>query len=333
MRDGVTLLANVYRPAEDGTYPTLLTRLPYGKDNPRDATYFDPVKAAGRGYIVVVQDVRGRFASEGEFSSFPQESEDGYDTVEWAAKLPGANGRVGMWGLSYYGKTQWHAAVEAPPSLEVIAPSQTWGNHLNGASLRGGAQEIGLVHSWAQAAIAPDYLARKYAGDPATLQRKMSEAVRIIDTLASGGGFDALPYSELPDPEGLDKMVFLGRGVSDAVWKTVNLDGRYKRVGVPTLHIGGWYDCFIGETLCRYAAMRDLATSRGTTPPRLVVGPWTHADFGSRQGDLDFGVAASGGFLDTRETLSDLQLRFFDARLKGAETALADDPPVRVFVM
>ncbi|MBA3424123.1 MAG: CocE/NonD family hydrolase, partial [Rubrobacter sp.] len=135
MRDGTTLMSNVYRPADESEYPVLLTRLPYGKDQARDFTYFDPLRAARRGYIVVVQDVRGRFASEGEFGTFPQEIEDGYDSVEWAAKLPGSDGQVGMWGLSYFGKTQWHAATTQPPSLKSMVPGQTWGNHLNGASL------------------------------------------------------------------------------------------------------------------------------------------------------------------------------------------------------
>lgn len=333
MRDGVVLMSNVYRPANDGMYPVLLTRLPYGKDNPRDTTYFDPLKAARRGYIVVVQDVRGRFASGGDFVSFPQESEDGYDSVEWAASLPGANGAVGMWGLSYYGKTQWHAAVKSPPSLKAIAPGQTWGNHLNGASLRGGAQELGLVYSWARAAISPDYLARKYADDPATLQRKMSETIETINTLAAGGGLDALPCSELLDPEGLNAKLSLGRDVSDKFWNSVNLDDAYGNVTVPTLHIGGWYDCFIGETLRQYTVMKLLAEESGTQPPRLVIGPWTHADFGSLHGDLDFGVASSGGALDLKETLSDLQLGFFDATLGGGAESPAGEPPVRIFFM
>ncbi|WP_119069195.1 CocE/NonD family hydrolase [Rubrobacter indicoceani] len=332
MRDGTTLLANVYRPAGDGAYPVLLTRLPYGKDNPRDTAYFDPAKAARRGYIVVVQDVRGRFASEGEFESFPQESRDGYDSVEWAARLPGSNGSVGMWGLSYYGKTQWHAATEAPPSLGAIAPGQTWGNHLNGASLRGGAQELGLVHLWAQGSIAPDLLSRKYADEPEKLREKMLEVVGIIDTLSAGGGFDVLPYSQLPDPEGLEPMLFLGRGADDGFWSSVNLDELYANVKVPVLHIGGWYDCFIGETLRQYAAIQRLCLERRMPPPRLVVGPWTHANFGSLHGDLDFGVAASGAAVDLRETLCDLQLRFFDETLKG-EKAVSPEPPVKIFFM
>ena len=106
MRDGTVLMSNVYRPAGDGEYPVLLTRTPYGKDLALTTAYLDPVRASGEGYVVVVQDVRGRYRSEGKFTPFVYEYEDGYDTVEWAAKLPGANGSVGMYGVSYFGKTQ-----------------------------------------------------------------------------------------------------------------------------------------------------------------------------------------------------------------------------------
>ncbi|MBA2534849.1 MAG: CocE/NonD family hydrolase, partial [Rubrobacter sp.] len=156
MRDGTTLMSNVYSPSEGGPHPVLLTRLPYGKDLPLGTSFLDPVKAAEAGYIVVVQDVRGRYRSEGEFVPFVREYEDGYDTVEWAAKLPGADGSVGTYGLSYFGKTQWHAAVMRPPSLKSMVPSLTWGNHLNGVQMRGGVQELGLMQFWAQTALTLD---------------------------------------------------------------------------------------------------------------------------------------------------------------------------------
>jgi putative CocE/NonD family hydrolase len=131
---GVLIQRDVPAKMRDGAggYPVLLTRLPYGKDLPSDASVLDPVTAAEAGYIIVVQDVRGRYRSEGKFVPFVAEYEDGYDTVEWAAKLPGSNGSVGMYGLSYFGKTQWHAAVMRPPSLKSMVPGLTWGNHLNG---------------------------------------------------------------------------------------------------------------------------------------------------------------------------------------------------------
>ncbi|MBV9132919.1 MAG: CocE/NonD family hydrolase, partial [Chloroflexi bacterium] len=147
MRDGVTLRANVYRPPE-GQWPVLLTRLPYGKDLPLGSASLDPIQAVRRGYVVIVQDTRGRFASEGEWRPFELEADDGFDTVEWAARLPYADGQVGMFGVSYFGFTQWAAAIKQPPALKAIAPRITWSDALNGFAFRGGAMELGTPANW-----------------------------------------------------------------------------------------------------------------------------------------------------------------------------------------
>jgi putative CocE/NonD family hydrolase len=123
------------------------------------------------------------------------------------------------------------------------------------------------------------------------------------------------------------------RGVDDETWEYLNIDGKYDHVQAPTFHIGGWYDCFIGDTLRQYGAMKERARGTGARPPRLLVGPWAHGDFGSTVGDLDFGIGSSGLFLNYREDLTDAQLRWFDATLKGDESALEETPPVEVFVM
>jgi putative CocE/NonD family hydrolase len=335
MRDGTTLRSNVCRPAAGGPYPVLLTRLPYGKDLSADTTYFDPVKAARRGYMVVVQDVRGRYASEGKFTPFVREFEDGYDSVECAADLPGSNGTVGMFGFSYLGKTQWHATVMRPPSLKSLAPGQTWGNHLNGVQMRGGVQELGLMQYWAQSSLALEILFRRHRGEPENIEDKLPRLVASIDELLAGGGYDALPLAELPDPHGLTPFVRGGfaRGVDHEDWDYLNIDGKYDRVEVPTFHIGGWYDCFIGETLRQYEAMKERSSEAGMRPPRLLVGPWTHGSFESTVGDLDFGIGSSGLFLNYRGDLTGAHLRWFDATLKDNEEALEKTPPVEVFVM
>jgi putative CocE/NonD family hydrolase len=335
MRDGTTLMSNVYRPSGSGEYPVLLTRLPYGKDLPLGTAVLDPVKAVEAGYIVVVQDVRGRYRSEGEFVPFVNEYEDGYDTVEWAAGLPGSDGSVGMYGLSYFGKTQWQAAVTKPPSLKSMVPGVTWGNHLNGVQMRGGVQELGLMHYWAQTALTLDLLFRRYAHDRERIGEKLPELVGTIDTLLAGGGYDVLPLTELPNPDGLVHFMQDGleRGVDDEGWDYLHIDGKYENVEVPTLHVGGWYDCFIGETLRQYEAMKEISGESGMRRPRLMVGPWTHGDFGSTQGDLDFGIGSSGLFLNYRGDLTDAHLRWFDATLKGDEGALDGTSPVQVFVM
>jgi uncharacterized protein len=335
MRDGATLMSDVYRPAEGGPYPVLLARLPYGKDLAFGTSVLDPIKAAAAGYIVVVQDVRGRYRSEGRFVPFVREYEDGYDTVEWAASLPGSSGSVGMHGLSYLGKTQWHAAVTRPPSLRSIAPVQTWGNHLNGVQMRGGVQELGLMQFWAQTSLTLDLLFRKYAGDREKIGEQLPGLISTIDELLAGGGYDVLPLKDLPNPDELAPFVAggFGRGVDDEAWDYLNIDGRYESVDAPTFHIGGWYDCFVGETLKQYGAMKRLSNERGTRPPRLMVGPWTHGNFESTLGDLDFGIGSSGGFLDYGGDLTDAHLRWFDATLKGEEEALEGTPPIKLFVM
>src|SRR3981081_4368790 len=148
MRDGTVLRANVYRPAGDGRWPVLLTRLPYGKDLPLGSSALDPVQAARRGYVVIVQDTRGRFSSEGEWQPMQNEASDGYDTVQWAASLPYSDGQVAMYGASYCGFTQWAAALSRPPALKAMAPFITWSDPYNGVVMRGGALELGQQANW-----------------------------------------------------------------------------------------------------------------------------------------------------------------------------------------
>ncbi len=337
MRDGTTLVADVYRPggeASDGEYPVLLTRQPYGKELPTVTSYLNATRAAGRGYIVVIQDVRGRFGSEGEWNPSVHEFEDGYDTVEWAATLPGSNGDVGMYGASYFGMTQWQAAVMRPPSLKSMAPGITWGNYLNGAQFRGGVRELGLRIYWWEAVLALDSLFRTYRKDREKLEELLPAHVDVIDNLPEEYG--TLPLKDLPDPGGVLPQMFgsLDLGIADDMWEYLNIDGRYGDVEVPTSHIGCWYDVFLGETLRQYEAMKEVAAERGSMPPRLLVGPWTHTTtFPSMVGDLDFGLASSGLFLNYNGDMTDYHLRWFDATLKGNEGSLAGEPPIEVFVM
>ena len=337
MRDGTTLVADVYRPgggASEGEYPVLLTRLPYGKDLPIATGYMSPVKAAEHGYIVVVQDVRGRFGSEGEWSPSVNEFEDGYDAVEWAAKLPGSNGTVGMYGASYFGMTQWQAAIMRPPSLRSLVPGITWGNYLNGELYRGGVRELGLWLYWCEAGLALDSLFRKYRNTPEKLEKLLPAQIDVIDHLPEH--YETLPLKDLPDPGGVVPYMYraLEHGIASSIWEYLNIDGRYDNVEVPTLHIGCWYDIFLGETLRQYEAMKELAAERGTRPPRLLIGPWSHGTtFPKMVGGLDFGLASSGLFLNCKGDVTDYHLRWFDATLKGDEGALERDPPVEVFVM
>src|SRR5438445_5314086 len=144
MRDGVTLRADIYRPAADGKFPVLLQRTPYNKDNDVDFG----LKGAARGYVVILQDVRGRYASEGEWYTFKNEPNDGYDTIEWAAVLPYSNGKVGMFGGSYVGATQMLAAIAHPPHLAGICPVVTASNYHENWVYQGGAFEQWFDEDW-----------------------------------------------------------------------------------------------------------------------------------------------------------------------------------------
>src|ERR1051326_6261034 len=144
MRDGTVLRADIYRPKAEGSFPVLLERTPYDKNN---SSGFG-LRAAAQGYIVIVQDVRGRYTSEGEWYPFKNESNDGFDTIEWAAALPHTDGRVGMFGGSYVGATQFLAAIAKPPHLAGISPNVTASNYHDGWTYQGGAFEQWFNESW-----------------------------------------------------------------------------------------------------------------------------------------------------------------------------------------
>jgi putative CocE/NonD family hydrolase len=230
MRDGVVLRANVYRPAAPGPWPTLLARTPYGKDLPGASAWLDPVRAAAAGFMVVIQDVRGRFASDGDWEPFLHESGDGFDAVEWAARLPGSNGRVGMFGLSYWGNTQWLAAIAQPPSLCAIAPALTWSDPDDGLLRRGGALEFvtGLVWGLEQGI---DFLRRS---DDAA-ERIEARVQDLLDTL------DGLAQRDLWQLPASTAAVLARHGVpgldfaheSGAAASACRVVGRHDRVQVP----------------------------------------------------------------------------------------------------
>lgn len=331
MRDGVTLRANVYRPAGDGPWPTLLTRTPYGKDDLDIVNWLDPVQASRQGFMVVVQDTRGRFASDGEWAPLQFEREDGYDSVEWAARLPGSNGHVGMYGESYLGGTQWMAAMERPPSLAAIAPSLTWSEPLDGVFARGGAVEIGLAVPWTLQTGA-SHLTRLSIPEEQRSSR-LRALLNDCDRLAREGYWDLpvddmelLRRHQMPDPG-----TFLALSDPEvAAWCRVA--GEHERVVAPSLNIGAWHDIFVQGTLDNYMAMAALGR-----PARLLVGPWTHERFADPIGGLCFGARSArlGATAHDEGDLNDLQLAWFRGHLVPGESAheVASPAPVRIFVM
>lgn len=332
MRDGVRLKANVYRPEGDGPWPTLLMRTPYDKDASIEGGSFDPVRVARQGFMVVVQDTRGRFASEGEWKPLWFEREDGYDSVEWAARLRGSNGRVGMYGESYCGNTQWMAAGEHPPSLAAIAPMVTWADPLDGVIARGGAIELGLNLPWTLQTGA-SYLGRLPISDD-------ERARRFTTLLEDYDGLTEHGYWELP----VHDMAVLRRNDVPRLGSMSPLDdsevadrcrvtGWHERVRVPVLHLGGWHDIFAQGTLDNHIAMAAAGL-----PTRLVMGPWSHwPPMSDPVGGLCFGARSSrmGIPAHAEGDANDLVLAWLRSHLVDGEMAAGLEPhaPVRIFVM
>jgi putative CocE/NonD family hydrolase len=336
MRDGVVLRANVYRPSDEARYPVLLSRQPYNKDVNINLMYADPVRLAAHGYIVVMQDVRGRYASDGEFTPSEQEFEDGFDSVEWAAGLPGSDGQVGTFGRSYHSETQWRAAVMEPPALKSMVTGVSRFHYAIEAQERPGGAHEGSRLGWPQFQIGADALLRRHRADPVKLARAMAEFGVTTARLASGELLDLLPLRQIADLPGsmMGSVVAAMSGPLDApLYRRPWPADTYERVHADTFHIGGWYDIFTPGTLSQYEAMRDVAERRGQRVPHLLVGPWTHSSYMGTTGQLDFGPSASGAVLDGRGGLNGEHLRWYDATLKGDDDALADTAPVRLFIM
>jgi putative CocE/NonD family hydrolase len=333
MRDGVVLRANVFRPddAGEGRYPVLLMRLPYGKDFPLGSSLINPAQAARRGYIVVVQDVRGTFTSEGEFDPMRNEGADGADSVAWAAALPGSNGSVGMFGGSYMGFTQWAAAREAPAALHAMAPMITWADPNEGVFSRNGVFELGLEGAWLlQRGL--DVLSRRNRGNPKGQYQAFTALAREYDRLVAAG------YVEVPLQRfGPLARLELNQPMTDAMKHREDLafqdparvTSAYGVAHIPALHIGGWYDIFLNGTIRNFNAMR----AQGNPNQYLVIGPWSHTSFSPNVGDLDFGLRSGAALIDLQIDLVSLHLQFFDQFLKHSPNGFDQWPRVKYFMM
>ncbi len=325
MRDGVSLYADVYRPVEPGTYPILLMRLPYDKSLAQAAAYGPPSAYASRCYIVVIQDVRGTYTSEGALYPFRNEGNDGYDTVEWAAGLPQSSGKVGMYGFSYPGAAQWLAAIKAPPHLAAIAPAHTSSDYYDGWSFEGGAFSLAFEESWATSSLTAGAVPR--LGD----QSVADKLAEVRSTIAKS--YAHLPIKTYPwlFPERPEVAGFffdwLKHPDRDAYWRQWSIRERYGDVKVPALNLAGWYDVFLNGSVENFVGMRNSGGSNAArNGQRLVVRPYVHIPWDTKSGDVDFGPQAANSTMEE-------QVRFFDFWLKGRANGLDKEPPVRLFVM
>lgn len=337
MRDGVVLRANVYRPEGEGRWPVLLTRLPYGKDFPLGASVMDPAQVARRGYVVIVQDTRGRMISDGAWEPFIHEALDGYDTIEWASQLPYSNGKVGMYGASYYGFTQWSAAVLQPPALKAMVPFITWNDPLNGLVFRGGALELGSAANW-NLMMGLDVLMKRHRGNPQALGRSIYMLAKEMDALGPQG-YWSLPLKEYAPfkrhdiaPSVFDTIAHPMDREYEQV-KPLHIIGQHENVGVSALNIGGWYDIFLQDTLSNFTIMRERGSTPEARQSKLLIGPWTHGGVTNPIGEMNFGFGASAALIDLQIDFVSLQVRWFDHWLKEKDTGMLREAPIKLFVM
>jgi uncharacterized protein len=318
-RDGITLRADIYRPAGEGTFPVLLTRTPYNKDG---AASFGQ-KGVARGFMVVAQDVRGRYASEGEWYPFKHEIDDGYDTVEWAAALPHSNGKVGMFSGSYVGATQMLAAIGHPPHLAGICPVVTASNYHENWTYQGGAFEQWFNESWTSS-LAQD-----------TLDRRVAEAKNALV------GSTVLPLNQYPifnistglDGQGLTRALapyfldWLDHPAYDDYWKQWSIEENYQNIQVPSLTVTAWYDIFQGGSIRNYLGLKAHAGNETARKGQhLLIAIGGHSGSGRKIGDIDFGSNAS--FDESAVTLD-----WYDYLFLGKQNEFATDKPVTIFVM
>jgi putative CocE/NonD family hydrolase len=316
MRDGVVLRADVYRPAAEGKFPVLLQRTPYDRRN------FDfGLKGAQRGFVVIIQDVRGRYASDGEFYTFVNEPNDGYDTVEWAAALPYSNGKVGMFGGSYVGATQMLAAIAHPPHLAGICPVVTSSNYHDSWTYQGGAFEQWFNQSWSSG-LAQD-----------TLNRTVKNGTNTVNGMWT---FPLSMYPLFPVHESDGKSAatlapyyldWLAHPNYDAYWKKIAIEEHFADIQVPALHIPAWYDIFLGGSLKNYTGIRDHGGSDAARKGQhMLIAIGGHSGSGRKIGEVDFGEDAAQ-FNEDEATLEWYEYLFKDAKNQFA------GKPVKIFVM
>jgi putative CocE/NonD family hydrolase len=323
MRDGVILRGDIYRPDAEGKFPVLLERTPY-----RRAVWGNSIdfaqRAASRGYVVFLQDVRGRYTSDGEWYPFLHESEDGYDTIEWIAVQPYSNGKVGMFGGSYVGATQMLAAIAHPPHLAGICPVVTASNYHDGWTYQGGAFEQWFNESWTSG-LAQDTLAHQIERMPSS-----PEDVNALP-LTSYPIFNTNPATVVNVSASAIAPYFLdwlAHPAYDDYWKRWSIEEHFADIRVPALHTGAWYDIFLGGSLRNFMGIKSGGgTEEARKGQRLLVIIGGHAGGGRKIGEVDFGPEAE----KTNE--DDITLRWYDFLFKGVQNEFAIGKPVRIFVM
>ena len=319
MRDGVRLATDVYLPDAPGPFPVILIRTPYNKNNESEVD--DAIFFASRGYAVAIQDCRGRFDSEGEWTPFVNEAADGYDTQTWCGTRTWSTGKVGTSGGSYVALTQWMPAPLRNPHLAAMAPQVGFSNLYHNWVYTGGAFQLAFNLRWGPVQMrSRTNQVRHLWLPPEQHLSALFDHLPLIEADENAGGAWE-PYKE-----------WIRHPDYGPWWESLgNNELHYPEVDVPVYGFGGWYDVFLQGTLNNFMGVRAKGRSeRARRVQKVLIGPWIHClgDRGtnSRTGDIDFGAES---LLDLRAE----ELRWFDYWLKGIDNGILDEPPVRVFVM
>jgi len=318
MRDGVKLYADLYRPAREGKFPVIIVRTPYGKQ--REGIHETKIEFARRGYAVLVQDARGRFESEGAWDPFRNEALDGYDTVEWAAREPWSNGKVGMEGGSYLGNVQWQAAAQTPPHLIAIFPSLASTSLYHNTFFHGGAFKLAVSYGWGVVRMPLRVMYPQYWHTEAWAPPELK-----YETITWG-----LPLQTLDEASSGQAVRhwrdWVKHQTYDEYWRGVSMEENFEQVKVPAHVLGGWFDLLLNGTLNGYVGAKNRAgTEAARRGTRMIVGPWGHGP-SQKYGDVDFGPSAM-------RIAFERELQYFDYHLMGIDNGIDREPPVEVFLM
>jgi putative CocE/NonD family hydrolase len=337
MRDGVRLYADIWRPDTDTPLPVLVMRTPYNRK-------LMELMGGGRslardGYVVISQDCRGRFESEGEgWAPIEPEADDAYDTIEWAAAQPWSNGKVATFGASYMGHTQWQAAIARPPSLVAMLPECCASDHWEPIWGPGGAFKIANRMSWALS-VAMEEARRQGLDDPLIDEANAAIAAAGDDILARSAAMAPI-VQRIIEARPLRDIAFFGKAApwfaryfdrdrrDDPSWSRISPRAHFANLDLPAIHVGGWFDIHSWGTIDAFVGMtKGAKTARGRDNQFLIMGPWAHWGIVSGVvGDVDFGPEAT---LD----IDNLRKEWFGHWLHNRDTGVVDRPKVRIFVM
>ncbi|MFN8487580.1 MAG: CocE/NonD family hydrolase [Caldilineaceae bacterium] len=325
LRDGALLATDLYRNADGLPAPVLVVRLPYDKERSVSPEVMTLVQS---GYHLVIQDARGRFASQGEFNANFQEINDGADCYAWVAQQPWCDGRVGTFGGSYLGQVQWLAAPYMPAAVKALSVLLAPVDHYSDVAYRGGVLNLGSMLFWCSM-MALGEQGRRLADGRAAPEAMQQQALALFNLAQL---YETLPLAEMTHLQGVSPHFFnwLAHPTYDDFWRRIDARN-FAQIDKPMLHIGGWYDIFLNGTLQGYIGMRNHAqTAEARSRQKLLIGPWSHGtNWTSSYHEQDFGMHAGGEAVN----LTGLQMRWLDRWVKGIENGVEQEPPVRIFVM